>query len=234
MITLIHGDCLDKMKDIPDATVDLVLTDPPYKMTKRGKSCRPNWMPNNMGDNVFDGEIPNAKDWMKECFRVLKDGTHFYTFCNTNDITEYLQVAQECGFKLHNIITMIKDTGMPNRWYLKNCEFVLFFRKGVAKPINDMTSRDWVKVCMPTKKTGKFHITEKPLDFIQKLVLNSTKENEVVLDCFMGSGTTGVACVNINRKFIGIELDRKYFDIADSRIKLKAINNFDTIDSKIL
>jgi site-specific DNA-methyltransferase (adenine-specific) len=229
MINLIHGNCLEQMKNIPDASVDLVLTDPPYKMTKRGKSCRPNWMPNNMGDNVFDGKIPNPKEWMEQCFRVLKDGTHFYTFCNTNDITEYLQVAQDIGFKLHNIITMIKDTGMPNRWYLKNCEFVLFFRKGVAKPINDMTSRDWVKVCMPTKKTGKFHITEKPLSFIQKLVLNSSKENEVVLDCFMGSGTTGVACVNTNRKFIGIEVDDKYFQIAKERITLNPHNNFDTI-----
>ena len=219
MIDLRQGDCLELMKDIPDNSIDMILVDPPYKMTKRGKSCRPNWMPNNMGENVFNGEIPNAKDWMSECYRVLKEGTHFYTFCNTNDILEYLQTAKECGFKLHNIITMIKDTGMPCRWYLKNCELVLFFRKGKAKPINDMTSRDWVKVNMPTKKNGKLHITQKPLDFIQKLVTNSSNEGDTVLDCFMGSGTTGVACINTNRNFIGMELDEKYFNIAKERIE---------------
>ena len=219
MIDLRHGDCLELMKDIPNNSIDMILVDPPYKMTKRGKSCRPNWMPNNMGENVFNGEIPNTKDWMTECYRILKEGTHFYTFCNTNDILEYLQTAKECGFKLHNIITMIKDTGMPCRWYLKNCELVLFFRKGKAKPINDMTSRDWVKVNMPTKKNGKLHITQKPLDFIQKLVTNSSNEGDTVLDCFMGSGTTGVACVNTNRNFIGIELDENYFNIAKERIE---------------
>ena len=108
---------------------------------------------------------------------------------------------------------------MPCRWYLKNCELVLFFRKGKAKPINDMTSRDWVKVNMPTKKNGKLHITQKPLDFIQKLVTNSSNEGDTVLDCFMGSGTTGVACINTNRNFIGIELDEKYFNIAKERIE---------------
>ena len=219
MIDLRQGDCLELMKDIPDKSIDMILVDPPYKMTKRGKSCRPNWMPNNMGENVFNGEIPDVKDWMSECYRILKEGTHFYTFCNTNDILEYLQTAKECGFKLHNIITMIKDTGMPCRWYLKNCELVLFFRKGKAKPINDMTSRDWVKVNMPTKKNGKLHITQKPLDFIQKLVTNSSNEGDTVLDCFMGSGTTGIACINTNRNFIGMELDENYFNIAKERIE---------------
>ena len=113
---------------------------------------------------------------------------------------------------------MKKDTGMPNRWYLKNTELILFFRKGNAKPINDLTSRDWFEVKMPTKKNGKTHITQKPFNLIRKLVTNSSNENDVVLDPFMGSGTTGVACVDSNRNFIGIELDEKYFNIAKSRI----------------
>ena len=216
---LYQGDCLSVMKEIPAGSVDLVLTDPPYTMTKRGKSCRPNWMPNNMGDSVFDSKLLSTVDWFAECYRVLKDGTHFYTFTNTNDIQEYLVTAQSVGFKLHNIITMIKTTGMPNRWYLKNCEIILFFRKGKAKPINDMTSRDWCNADMPTQKTGKLHITQKPLDVIQKLVTNSSEEGELVLDPFMGSGTTGVAARNTNRRFIGIEQDAGYFDIALRRIQ---------------
>jgi len=217
-IKLLHGDCLEVMKTIPDGSIDMILCDPPYTMTKLGKSCRPNYMPANRGDNLFTGSIPKAEDWMKECFRVLKDGTHFYTFCNTNDIQSYLNSATNAGFKLHNVLTMIKDTKMPNRWYLKFTEIVLFFRKGKAKAINDMTSRDYEFVKMPTKKNGKLHVTQKPLDFIQRLVGNSSKRGELVLDIFMGSGTTGVAAKNLNRKFIGIEKDLAYYDIAMKRI----------------
>lgn len=220
-------DCLEGMKLLPDNSIDLVVTDPPYTMTKRGKSCRPNWMPHNMGDNVFEGEIPVVQKWMKECFRVLKDGTHFYTFCNINDITHYLQTAKEIGFKLHNIISMIKDTGMPNRWYYKQTELVLFFRKGKAKPINDMTSRDNIKVVMPKQSTGKIHITQKPDDFIEKLITNSSVEGEVVLDPFMGSATTAMASNRTNRNWIGFELNPVNFELANKRL---TSNETDTDD----
>ena len=214
---LMQGDCLERMKEIPDGSVDLILTDPPYRMTKRGRSCRPNWMPSGMGGNVFSGDIPPTSEWISELFRVMRDG-HLYVFTNTISLQETLNAATGAGFKLHNIISMIKDTGMPNRWYYKQTELVLFMRKGKALPINDYTSRDNVKVTMPTEKSGKLHITQKPLDFVTKLVTNSSKELGTVLDPFMGSGTTGVACVNTNRDFIGIELDQDYFDIAKQRI----------------
>lgn len=149
-------DCLEGLKSIDDSSVDLVVTDPPYRMTKRGKSCRPNWMPSNMGESVFNSEIPDTKQWMTECYRILKDSSHFYVFTNTNEITNYLVTAQDTGFRLHNIISMIKDTGMPNRWYYKQTELILFFRKGKAKPINDYTSRDNVKVVMPKKSNGNY------------------------------------------------------------------------------
>ena len=67
---LVHGDCLKVMKKIPDSSIDLVITDPPYTMTKFGKSCRPNYMPNNMGSNVFEGKIPEPVEWMTQCFRI--------------------------------------------------------------------------------------------------------------------------------------------------------------------
>lgn len=224
--TLYHGDCLEEMNKIPSNSIDLVLTDRPYKMTKRGNSCRPSYMGNNMGNNLFQGEIPQPEKWIENCYRVLKDGTHFYTFCNMNDITEYLYIAKNCGFKLHNIITMIKDTKMPNRWYLKYSELILFFRKGKAKKINDMTSRDYFFVNMPLQKNLKYHITEKPLNFIEKLLLNSSKENDIVLDPFMGSATTGIACINTNRKFIGIEKDDRYFKIATNRVQDNSLKIF--------
>ena len=218
-INLFHGNCLEVMKDIPDKSIDLVLTDPPYRMTKRGKSCRPNWMPNNMGENVFDGSVPDFKEWLKFCFDKLDNKTHMYVFTNTVSLQDMLNSATNVGFKLHNVLTMIKDTGMPNRWYYKQTELVLFFRKGEAKPINDYTSRDWFNVTMPKAKDGKVHITQKPLDITQKLITNSSLEGQTVLDCFMGSGTTAIASLNTNRNFIGIEKDDNYFKIAKERIE---------------
>ena len=206
------GDCLDLMKNIPSGSVNLVLTDPPYKMTKNGKSCRPNYMPVNSTENLFNGDLPETSKWMKESFRILKEGSHFYVFANINSLNDYLNEAKAAGFKLHNIISMIKDTKMPNRWYLKYTEFALFFRKGRAKAINDMTSRDYEFVKMPTQKTGKLHITEKPLAFIEKLILNSSEENDLVVDFFAGSGSTLLGARNNNRQFIGIEKEKKSYD----------------------
>ena len=222
MLNLILGDCLEEMRKIPSASIDLIVTDPPYTMTKRGKSCRPNWMPSNMGDNVFNGDIPDVKAWMGECYRVLKDGTHFYTFCNTNDILRYLESAKEVGFKMHNIITMIKDTGMPNRWYLKNCELVLFFRKGKAKKINNCGTSDIIDI--PNKKTkgedGKnLHDTEKPVELMKILIENSSQEGDLVFDPFIGIGATAIACKKTNRHCLGCELDEEYYNITLQRLE---------------
>lgn len=216
---IIQGDSLDKMKYIPNGSIDLIVTDPPYKMTKQGNSCRPNYMKSGMGENLFDGELPNTKEWMKLCFDKLKDDAHFYVFTNINSLHEYLDVAKECGFKLHNIISMIKDTKMPNRWYLKYTEFVLFFRKGKAFSINDMTSRDYEFVETPTLKNGKIHISQKPLSFIEKLITNSSNEGEICLDLFSGSGTLAEACINTNRDFIIIEKNPNDFEKGKKRVE---------------
>lgn len=215
---IIQGDCIEKMNILPNNSIDLIVTDPPYKMTKQGKSCRPNYMKSGMGDDLFDGKLPNTKEWMQLCFNKLKDDSHFYVFTNINSLPEFLNTAKECGFKLHNIISMIKDTKMPNRWYLKYTEFVLFFRKGKAFPINDMTSRDYEFVNMPTQKNGKIHISQKPLSFIEKLVTNSSKEGDICCDLFSGSATLAEACVNTNRDFIIIEKDSISFKNGKDRI----------------
>ena len=177
-IDLRFGDGIEIMKTIEDKTIDLIVTDPPYKMTKQGKSCRPNYMKSGMGEDLFNGKLPNTKEWMVLCFDKLKDDSHFYVFTNINSLPDFLNTAKECGFKLHNIISMIKDTKMPNRWYLKYTELVLFFRKGKAFPINDMTSRDYEFVETPTLNNGKVHISQKPLIFIEKLITNSLKRVE--------------------------------------------------------
>ena len=215
--TFYHGDCLEVFKELKTEEFDLAVIDPPYTMTKFGKSCRPNYMEYSE-DNLFDLPLPNLKLWLKNSFETLKSPSHFYVFCNKNDIVKFINEAENQGFKLHNIITMIKDTKMPNRWYLKYTEFILFFRKGKAFPINDMTSRDYVDVVMPKTSNGKIHITQKPLNLIEKLITNSSKEGEIVFDPFAGSGTTAVAALKNKRKWVCIEVDKTYFDLACERI----------------
>lgn len=203
-----NGDCLELMRNIPDGSVDMVVTDPPYTMTKTGNSCRPDYMPNG---EILDGVVPNLESWMKECFRVLRSNSHFYTFCNLNDLQIYLNTASKVGFKLHNLLHMIKDTKMPNRWYLKYTEILLFFRKGKAFAINNMTSRDYEIVNMPTQSNGKFHPTQKPLSYIQKIIENSSDKGDTILDPFGGSGTTAVAAHRTGRRSICIERDLGYY-----------------------
>ena len=100
---------------------------------------------------------------------------------------------------------------------MKNIEFILMFRKGRAKYINNMGS--FALINIKGIKGNKIHPSEKPIELMEHLILNSSNKGDIVLDCFMGSGSTGIACLNTNRKFIGIELDDNYFEIAKKRIE---------------
>jgi len=104
---------------------------------------------------------------------------------------------------------------------MKNCEYTLFLRKGKAKKIHNNGSKTVHKFNNPT---DKLHPCEKPVGLMQMFIENSSEVGDIVLDFAMGSGTTGVACVNTNRKFIGVELDEGYFNIAKDRINEAELN----------
>ena len=221
------GDCLELMKQIPDGSIDLIVTDPPYKIITGGdgngkNSVRPKGILS--GNLELMKCIPKFNEWLPECFRVLKNGTHAYFMINSKNLIEMLIDVQEAGFKIHNILIWKKNNCTPSQYYMKNCEYIIFCRKGRAKYINDMggskTVHDFNNIL-----GNKFHPTEKPIELMKFYVNNSSNENDIVLDPFMGSGSTGVACVNTNRKFIGIEMDENYFSIAQNRIT-EAITKF--------
>lgn len=223
-IQLLQGDCLELMKNIPDGSVDLVITDPPYKMNHSTGGCtniglKNKWQGNIKAGNTVMGfslEIRFSK-WLPEVYRVLKNGSHCYIFCNDKNMQELLNEATKCGFKESNILVWVKNNATPNRYYMKNLEFVLFLYKGRAKPINNMGSKCAVE-CKNINGKSKLHATQKPVELLETYINNSSIENDVILDPFMGSGSTGVACINTGRKFIGIELDKRYFEIAEKRI----------------
>lgn len=219
---LYQGDCLEVMKNIEDGSVDLVVTDPPYKTITGGDSNGANSeRPKGMlrgNRKLFKHQKMNISDWMPEIYRVLKKGSHCYIFTNSLNLQEMLNEATKVGFKLHNLLVWEKNNCTPSQYYMKNCEYVLFLRKGKAKWINNIGDSKTVHK-FNNIIGNKLHPTEKPVDLLEYYLLNSSEPNDIVFDPFMGSGSTGVACLNTNRNFIGIELDEGYFNIAQNRIE---------------
>ena len=137
-------------------------------------------------------------------------------FSNWSNLNRIITETEKVGFKLQNILVWAKDNKVMNHYYMGQTEFILLFRKGGAKDINDMGTSNFIQI--PNIK-NKLHPTQKPIDLMKVLIENSSNENDIVLDCFCGSGSTGVACLESNRNFIGCEIDKKYYDIAVERIK---------------
>ena len=218
-----NDDALNILRNLKDGSVDLVVTDPPYKVISGGNKSEV-WKSKYSGcvlekndGKIFQHNDIEFKDWLPEVYRVLKDGTHFYCMTNVLNLSKIIQEAEKVGFYLHNILVWEKNNISTNRWYMKNCEFVLFFKKGKAKTINNPSSKMVHKFNNPTGK--KLHPTEKPVELMEMYVLNSSNEGDLVLDPFMGSGSTALACLKNSRDFIGIEIDSNYYNIAKQRIE---------------
>ncbi len=224
---LMMGDCLERMKEIPDGSVDMILTDPPYGTT----ACK------------WDSIIPLEPMW-EQLKRIIKPNGAICLF-SAEPFSSYLRMSNIKSYKYDWVWEKSKPTGHLNAkrqplrkyelvsvFYKKQCNY---FPQGI-KPANKMvsrTNRGNYGECSKTtlqKATGyprnilKFnsidgaHQTQKPVPLLEYLISTYTNKNETVLDFTMGSGSTGVACKNLNRKFIGIELDENYFNIAKERI----------------
>lgn len=221
MIDLKCGDCLEIMKDIPDNSIDLIVTDPPYKIVQGGCTNKAVRLKGSNQEQLKKGTLFNNNsikfsEWIPEVYRVLKNNSHCYIMSNDRNINELLNICEKVGFKLLNILVWGKSKHSPNRYYLKNCEFIVFLRKGKAKNINNMGTKQLLLI---DNVENKNHPSEKPIKLMKILIKNSTNEQDKVLDPFMGSGSTGVACKELNRNFIGMEIDEKYFNIAKDRIE---------------
>lgn len=175
-----------------------------------------------MKGKIFIYNDIKPESYIPEFYRVLKNGSHCYIMTNHINLQTMLNVATFCGFKFIKSLIWDKKNKIMGLYYMSQFEYILFFRKGVGKKINYCGTSDILSI--PNKKTkdenGKnIHDTEKPVELMSILIENSSVEHEIVLDPFMGVGTTAIAAINTNRKFIGFELDEKYFEIAKNRIK---------------
>ena len=212
-------DCMEGMKHIEDKSIDLVITDPPYKLVQGGctnKAVTLKGATNLKSGNVFSYNSIKFSDWIPEVYRVLKENSHCYIMCNDRNLKELLIESENAGFKLLNILVWKKKRHSPNRYYLKNAEFIVFLRKGKAKNINNMGTFQCLEI---DNVENKLHPSEKPVKLMEIFICNSSKSGDTVLDPFMGSGTTAIACINTNRNYIGFELDKHYCEIANERIQ---------------
>jgi len=165
---------------------------------------------------LFKHQKLKIADWMPELHRVLKDGSHCYIFTNVINLKEMLIESEKAGFKLHNLLVWEKNNCTPSQFYMKNCEYILFLRKGKAKWINDIGGSKTVH--QYNNIIGKKqHPCEKPVVLLQMYIENSSELGDVVLDPFIGSGSTAIAAVQAGRRFIGFEIDKEYYDIAINR-----------------
>lgn len=213
------------MSKIPNEVIDLLVTDPPYKTTSRGNAGNSGGMLQkkiNMSGLVFEYNNIDCANYAPEFYRILKDGSHCYVMTNHINLINMLNTFTQSGF--HFIKSLVWDKGnkIMGQYYMSQFEYILFFRKGKGIKINHCGTSDILSV--PNKKlkdsNGKnLHDTEKPVELMKILIDNSSKENDIVLDPFMGIGSTGVAAKELNRRFVGIEIDETYFNIAKRRIK---------------
>jgi len=207
---VICGDCLEVMKYIPDKSVDLVLTDPPYGIAYQQKN-----KPVMIGDygNVLGLVLP-------EFYRVLKDEGAVYIFTSFKMLSDWLYKFQSF-FKMHNLLIWDKkkNSGLQmGSNYGFRYEMIFYGSKGLHK-LNGYAD-DIIQIDKVKRRT---HPTEKPIELLERIIKLSSKENEVVLDPFLGSGTSAVACKKLKRNFIGIEINPEYCKIAEERLKQKPL-----------
>lgn len=206
---LMQGDCLERMKEIPDGSVDMVLSDIPYgEVNQKSGGLR------KLDREKADECNINLETLIQEYYRVCNGS--FYVFCGTQQISEIITHFKDFGLTTR-LCAWEKSNPSPmngDKMWLSGLEFCVFARKPKSIFNEHCQKGLWKN---PVGRS-KIHPTEKPVALMQRLILASSNSRDTVLDCTMGSGSTGVACLNTGRKFIGIELDATYFDIAKNRI----------------
>lgn len=276
------GDAYELIKQIPDKSIDLIVTDPPYEFipggsghSDLGQRKRTNandiynldtnrtkqnivtgggcfgtkqrdyysefsetdvskqrqeyldYVDNNNNTRFISEGISN--EILKEFVRVMKKG-NIYIFCNKNQLRQYFDFFGDLGWNL-DLLVWNKTNCIPtiNNTYLANLEYCVFARESGASLYGsyETKSKCYTSSCNKKDKDLFLHPTIKPLPFIKNLIINSSQENQVVLDPFMGSGTTAVACKELNRQYIGFELNPKFYEIANDRL-----NDVTQVDKK--
>ena len=248
-INLYLGNCIEILKKIKKDSIDMIFADPPYGLSNNGITCQNGKMVSvNKGiwdkSNGIEEDFKFHNDWIKACKRVLKPNGTIWISGTYHSIYACGFALQKNGFKILNDITWYKPNAAPNLsckyftashetllWAIKepkekhlyNYETMKYgnwHKKDIIKNDGKQMRSVW-SIPTPNKSEKKFgkHPTQKPLQLLERVILSSTNENDLVLDPFTGSSTTGVIAKKYNRKFIGIDKFKYYLDLSIQRIE---------------
>ena len=216
-----NEDCLKGIKRIPDKSIDLVVTDPPYNFDSKGggfyaenKSTQRKYCVDLMKLNCCDFKPREFLDQLKPKLKKF----YGYFFCNKTLIHDYILFAKDNKYNF-DVLVMCKSNPIPayNNHYMSDLEYIIVIRESGTYFSKEKDIELYRKWYMTSCKKG-IHPAEKPTDLIEKFIKVASTENDVILDPFLGSGTTAVACVKTNRRYIGFELNPDYFDICCKRL----------------
>ena len=236
---LIKGDCLEVLKNIESNSIDMIFADPPYFLSGDGITCSAGKMVSVKKGN-WDEKIEIKekhefnKKWINLCKNVLKDNGTIWISGTMHNIYSIGMALEEEGFKIINNITWKKLNPPPNiscRAFTHSTETILWAKKDskrtkhkfnyeVMKELNggkQMKDVWETSLTKPSEKKCGKHPTQKPIELLERIVLASTDENDLILDPFNGSGTTGIVASRLNRRYIGIEKEKEYLDLTIKR-----------------
>ena len=242
---IINGDSLEELKKIPRETFDLIFADPPYNLQLKSELVRPNRTKVDAVNDKWD-HFENFKkydeftyEWLSECKRILKKDGAIWVIGSYHNIFRVGTAIQNLGFWILNDVIWNKNNPMPNFrgtrftnahetliWASKSEKSKYTFNYQSLKCLNDdlqMRSNWNLPICSGAerlKKNGKkVHSTQKPEALLHRVLLASTNKNDMILDPFLGSGTTATVAKKLGRNYFGIEKEKNYFKAAEKRIK---------------
>ena len=208
---------MEGMKRIPDGSVDLIVTDPPYLINyktghRKDKAHRFN-------DVILNDDNEQLiTDYVKECYRILKEDSAMYLFCSTHKI-DFFKRELEKEFSIKNMIIWVKNNhtaGDLESAFGRKYEIVFLVNKGQRKFNGERLTDIWE--FPKVSSDGQLHQNQKPIELIKRCIEKHSNVGDVIFDGFMGSGTTAAAALDTNRNYIGFELDEYYFNVAEKRI----------------
>lgn len=243
---LYHGDSLDTISQIPENSIDMIFADPPYNLSNGGFTVHAGHMVSvNKGDwdksKGFKDDYDFHYKWLEACKRVLKPHGSLWVSGTYHSIYQCGHALQALGYHILNDIVWFKPNASPNlscRFFTASHETLIWARKDkkakhtfhydlmkegywpedFLKKSNLQMRSVW-SISTPKSNEKKFgkHPTQKPLDLLRRIVLASTNRDAIILDPFTGSSTTGLAAITNGRKFIGIDMEKKYLDLSIKR-----------------
>lgn len=207
-----------------NVTVNHIITDPPYNISHKNNFNTLNSPRHGIDFGEWDRNF-DLFSWIPKYAEILDKNGSFIIFCSYRHISFIIKVMEENNIEVKDILVWKKSNPMPRniqRRYVQDMEFAVWgVKKGAKWVFNKDRNKPYMRSMFETGVVSgkeRSHPTQKSLQLMQEIIKIHTNENDVVLDPFMGSGTTGLACLNQNRKFIGVELDKKYFNLSANRL----------------